>query len=212
MNLLEDDAEWRECMGEAAQCQMPFQLRILFVSLLLFCEPADPLNLFEQFAEHVAEDFNHRPGSSTQYTEVSRNKLLLTLEKLLSVHDRQLSDFSLPPAVENLLTTDMCDEQRDAGAADYLAANQLLLNDDQRRVFDVVCDAVDPAAGGMFFLDAPGGTDKTFLLNCILAYVRQRNDIALAVAGSGIAATLLKLGRTAHSRFKLPIPVQYNAT
>jgi len=90
-------------------------LRILFVSLLLFCEPADPLKLFEQIAENVAEDFNHRQGNSSQYTEVSRNKLLLTLEKLLSVHDRQLSDFSLPPAVENLISTDMCDEQRDAG-------------------------------------------------------------------------------------------------
>ena len=115
LNLLEDDAERRECLNDAARCQMPFQLRILFVSLLLFCEPADPLNLFEQFAEHMAEDFNDRQGNSTQYTEVSRNKLLLTLEKLLSVHDRQLSDFSLPPAVENLISTDMCDEQRDAG-------------------------------------------------------------------------------------------------
>ena len=100
-------------------------------------------------------------------------------------------------------------------AADYLSANQSLLNDDQRRVFEAVCGAVDSAAGGMFFLDAPGGTGKTFLLNCILEYVdylRQRNDVALAVAGSGIAATLLKLGRTAHSRFKLPIPVDEDST
>jgi len=34
LNLLEDDAEWRECLSDAARCQMPFQLRILFVSLL----------------------------------------------------------------------------------------------------------------------------------------------------------------------------------
>ena len=56
------------------------------------------------------------------------------------------------------------------------------------------------------------GTGKMFLLNCILAYMSQRNDVALAVAGSGIAATLLKLGRTAHSRFKLPIPVDADST
>jgi len=64
----------------------------------------------------------------------------------------------------------------------------------------------------VFFLDAPGGTGKTFLLNVVLAYVRQKGDIALAVAGSGIAATLLKLGRTAHSRLKLPIPADENST
>lgn len=56
---------------------------------------------------------------------------------------------------------------------------------------------IDTEVGGAFFLDAPGGSGKTFLLNIILVYVRQKGDIALAVAGSGIAATLLTLGRTA---------------
>ena len=32
-------------------------------------------------------------------------------------------------------------------------------------------------------------------------------EIALAVASSGIAAELLEGGRTAHSRFKIPIPI-----
>lgn len=68
LNLLEDDAEWRECLGDAVQCQMPFELRILFISLLLFCEPADPLRLFEQFAGHMEEDFKHAETGSTQFT------------------------------------------------------------------------------------------------------------------------------------------------
>ena len=46
LNLLEDDFEWLECLRDATHCQMPLQLRMLFVSLLLFCEPADPLDLF----------------------------------------------------------------------------------------------------------------------------------------------------------------------
>ncbi|GBO37537.1 ATP-dependent DNA helicase PIF1, partial [Araneus ventricosus] len=58
---------------------------------------------------------------------------------------------------------------------------------------------------GIFFLDAPGGTGKTFLINLLLAKVRQRKEIALAVASSGIAATLLTGGRTAHSAFRLPL-------
>jgi len=157
LNLLDDDAEWRECLGDAVQSQMPtLQLRILFVSLLLFCEPADPLNLFEQFAKQTAEDFHHALARSTSRPvddNVSRNKLLLTLDKLLSVHDRQLSDFNLPPAdAENLTTVmDVCDDQRDAAAADYLPVNEPLLNDDQRRIYDAVCSAVDSAVGGMFF-------------------------------------------------------------
>ena len=46
-------------------------------------------------------------------------------------------------------------------------------------------------AGGVFFLDAPGGAGKTFLLNTVLATIRSRCEIAPATASSGIAATLL---------------------
>ena len=59
--------------------------------------------------------------------------------------------------------------------------------------------------GQIFFLDSPGGTGKTFLINLILARVRSTRDIALAVASSGIAATLLEGGQTAHATFKLPL-------
>lgn len=60
--------------------------------------------------------------------------------------------------------------------------------------------------GNIFFLDAPGGTGKTFLANLILAKIRQSGKIAIA-ASSGIAATLLKDGETAHSTFKLHLSV-----
>jgi len=60
----------------------------------------------------------HSPASVSQGTE-SQNMLLLTLQKLLTVHDRQLSEFGLHVAVDMLPTvTDVSDEQRDAGAAE----------------------------------------------------------------------------------------------
>ena len=57
----------------------------------------------------------------------------------------------------------------------------------------------------MLFLDAPGGTAKTFLINHILAKQRSEGKITLATASSGIAATLLTGGRTLHSTFKIPL-------
>ena len=48
----------------------------------------------------------------------------------------------------------------------------------------------------------------TFLIALILASIRSRNDIALAIASSEIAATLLDGGRTAHSALKLPLNLQ----
>ena len=64
---------------------------------------------------------------------------------------------------------------------------------------------VDDGTGGIYFVDAPGGTGKTFVISLILAAIRSKSQIALAVSFSGIAATLLQGGRTAHSALKLPI-------
>lgn len=66
--------------------------------------------------------------------------------------------------------------------------------------------------GDIYFLDAPGGTGKTFTLKLLLATVRQRGDIAIATASSGIAATLLDGGRTAHSTFKLSLQLHMEDT
>ena len=52
-------------------------------------------------------------------------------------------------------------------------------------------------------MDAPGVTGKTFLINLLLASQRKDDNIALAVASSGISATLLHGDRTEQSAFKL---------
>lgn len=80
--------------------------------------------------------------------------------------------------------------------------------DHVQNAYNTVMQRVTSGNGGIIFLDAPGGTGKTFLLNLILADIRQQNEIAIAVASSGIAATLLDGGRTAHAAFKLPLDLQ----
>lgn len=77
-------------------------------------------------------------------------------------------------------------------------------------MYNTVIESVGLNQGKMFFLDAPGGTGKTFLITAILAEVRRQGKIALAVASSGIAATLLPGGKTAHTMFKIPIDLESN--
>jgi hypothetical protein len=50
------------------------------------------------------------------------------------------------------------------------------------------------------------------LITLVLAAIRSQNDIALALASSGIAATLLPGGRSAHSALKLPLNMQFIET
>ena len=59
-------------------------------------------------------------------------------------------------------------------------------------------------------MGAPGGTGKTFLISLILERIRSQNHISLAVASTGIAATLLGGRRTAHSALKLPLNIHTN--
>ncbi|XP_041767810.1 ATP-dependent DNA helicase PIF7-like [Anopheles merus] len=105
---------------------------------------------------------------------------------------------------------------------DETLASLHLLNVEQRLVYDVVTAVVDRHESefeglpeehrNLFFLDGPGGTGKSFLLEKILAYTRRQSKIALAAASSGIAALLLTGGKTVHSTFKLPLALDENST
>jgi hypothetical protein len=94
----------------------------------------------------------------------------------------------------------------------YVTENLSKLTTEQRHVYDQVIRRVSGQIEGLIFLDAPGGTGKTFLLRLILAKIRSTNNVALAVASSGIAATLLEGGKTAHSMFKLPLKMESKNT
>ena len=56
-----------------------------------------------------------------------------------------------------------------------------------------------------FFIDAPGGYGKTFLIKVLLATVRSLGQVALPCASSGIAALLMEGGKTAHTTFSIPV-------
>ena len=73
-------------------------------------------------------------------------------------------------------------------------------------------DAVRERRPLAVYVDAPGGTGKTYTFNTLLAAVRSDGEVALAVAFSGIAATLLEGGRTFHSRFKAPLQLTATST
>ncbi|VDN36075.1 unnamed protein product [Cylicostephanus goldi] len=59
--------------------------------------------------------------------------------------------------------------------ASFIEANKPLLVGDQEQVHDVVMGMVTRGSGGVLFLDAPGGTGKTFLINLLLAEIRKED-------------------------------------
>lgn len=107
-----------------------------------------------------------------------------------------------------------------------------LLNAGQRQAFDEIVGSIIPGVsvsallggpsaagastqaqdGRLFFLDAPSGTGKTFLLRTIQDFLRCRRKKVIPVATSAVAAVLLDAGRTAHSVLNIPIPVTAEST
>ncbi len=84
-------------------------------------------------------------------------------------------------------------------------------NAEQRAVFDELVAALPAAecksAVGMFFVDGPGGTGKSFLRQLLLHHERKDGFLPLATASTGIASTLLPGCHTVHSRFRVPMDI-----
>jgi hypothetical protein len=85
------------------------------------------------------------------------------------------------------------------------------LNEEQRAVYDEIISSIDTEDGGLFFVDGPDRTGKTFLYRALLATIRSQKKIVVATATSGVAASILPSGRTAHSRFKIPLTIDNGA-
>ena len=114
---------------------------------------------------------------------------------------KPISDFSQQ---ENVLIMDELAYDRERLKADH-DRDFSKMTDEQREIYEEVLSAVLENRGGVFFVYGFGGTGKTFLWRLLSAAVRYRGEICLNVASSGIASLLLPGGRTAHSKFGIPI-------
>ncbi|XP_057664480.1 uncharacterized protein LOC130898900 [Diorhabda carinulata] len=218
LQLLEDDNHWDLTLADAALTSTPNNIRQLFAIILTTCYPSQAQTLWEKYKNCMTEDILHRIRQTNQcqnidYTPEMYNEALVLIEDLcVLISNLPLNHYGMPspnrPATDLVNTDLQREKQYDHGSlATIIMNSEPLLTAEQKIIYDRIMLAVAAEQGGFFFLDAPGGTGKTFLISLILAKIRSQQKIALAVASSGIAATLLDGGRTAHSTFKLPLDV-----
>ncbi|XP_021728317.1 ATP-dependent DNA helicase PIF1-like [Chenopodium quinoa] len=93
----------------------------------------------------------------------------------------------------------------DAPIPDVYKQACLSLNPKQQDAFDSIMEHVTTGQPGAFFVDGPGGTGKTYLYCALYAATRAMGKIVLPTATSGITESNIVIGRTTHSRFKIPI-------
>ena len=83
--------------------------------------------------------------------------------------------------------------------------NRASLNSKQREFCGQIINCLKRQEQRCVFLCARSGTGKTHALNSLLAVTRSLEENIVTVASSGISATELNGGRTAHSSLKIPL-------
>ncbi|XP_054272896.1 uncharacterized protein LOC128993160 [Macrosteles quadrilineatus] len=205
LGLVEDEDEYHQALKEAARFMVGPRLRSFFVLLCNMGAPA--ALLWDAFRDALCED--HLERNPLDH-EVAYKLALIEIDRSLRRQGSCLAGHGLPTVDDD--TTELgrelliYGENRQRSLVDEWEPK---LSRDQRAVFDYVRSLlqgqVDRRSTKLIFLDGPGGYGKTFLIHVILAYVRSRNQVAIAVASSGIAAGNLPGGTTAHSMFRLPL-------
>ena len=107
LGLLESDDEWNQCLSEPAVSFMPKQLHSLFVTILIFGEPAEPEALWNKYKEVMGEDLLRHNSESTQasiqdFRKCIDNEVLILLQEELEGMGTCLENFGLPaPDMKN---------------------------------------------------------------------------------------------------------------
>nr|XP_045084652.1 uncharacterized protein LOC123494084 [Aegilops tauschii subsp. strangulata] len=205
LGLIEADNTLDGCLTEAEQWAMPCSLRRLFATILVHCEPGDVRGLWDRHLEPMSDDYRR---SRTSPDEVEQ-MVLLDIRGMLQSMGKDIVDFALPSIDDAFDPTEgEAREVIEETTVEFDMDDTKLvssLNLEQRVAYDEILTAVERGDGGVFFVDGPGGTGKTFLYRAMLAKVRSQGKIGIATATSGVAASIMPGGRTAHSRFKIPL-------
>ena len=141
-----------------------------------------------------------------------KNLVLFEIESLLLRNNRTLKEFDKMPypdhevvsSSNNRLITEELAYDTTVLQTEFESYIVSLTNE-QIGVYENIMTAIQEKKGGLFFVYGYGGTGKTFLWKTLSASIRAKGEIVINVASSGIASLLLTGGRTAHSRFHIPI-------
>ncbi|KAG7572528.1 Nucleic acid-binding OB-fold [Arabidopsis suecica] len=217
LGLLDDDQEYIDTIKTTSFWATGNFLRCMFVVMLQSTSLSQPEVVWEKTWELLSEDIERKRREYFKRPELTltdEQKQMLALKEINNIlrsNGTSLTAFRTMPQLpdeeiddSNVLILDEKNYDRNE-QKEKLEESLQKMTDEQKSVYSEIIDAVDNDKGGVFFVYGFGGTGKTFIYTTLSASVRSRGSIVLNVASSGIASLLLPGGRTAHSRFGIPI-------
>ncbi|KAF7835362.1 uncharacterized protein G2W53_010221 [Senna tora] len=132
---------------------------------------------------------------------------LPAIENILRINGRSLRDFPPMPLPSHALLANMDNmllrEELNYDKQILQSKHVTLLaklTQEQASIYKVIVAVVDQEHGGVFFVNGFGGSGKTFIWNTLTCSLRSRGDVVLAG------------GRTAHSKFSIPLDCNETST
>ena len=208
-NLVSDITVARECFDQSIGFSTPAALRGLFATLTINGYPTLCIYNDNTYKNLLLQDWLELIDNPLNF-EQANNKFLADLQKRLQQEDKNLEMFGFPLPLES-------DTELERERLKYSVQSQTALyeqlnvqfpnNEDQQRIFDVVMDAVVNASPTkrFFFIDGPGGTGKTTIVQKLIAAIRALGKIVRVCASTTLAATNYNDASSAHSTFKYPV-------
>jgi len=190
---------YKSCFVEAASFfTSTHQLREYFIFILRNFQIENQYAFLEECKTYLMEDISR---DYPNHTEEHKNLLLLSLLNLsLKSQDLTFKDVGLDELIKKYDFSVSNNFQIDEPEIFDITT----LNEEQKFIYDSII-----LNNGVYMIDAPGGSGKTYLLKAIISNFK--SEEVIAVASTGIAALNLPNGSTAHSRFKIPIPCHEGA-
>ncbi|KAL7610927.1 hypothetical protein Lser_V15G12908 [Lactuca serriola] len=224
LGLLDDDREYIYSIQETDHWATACFCRSLFVMLITSDSLSRPHHVFKETYNCHSDDVIHvreqeigvkglkqKPEAiyhlTLSYIEKSLLRCGLSLKQIpnMPLHDQKYIQDSCNMLIQYELNYDPSSLESEH--------QQLhsILNVEQKNIYDIVMNEFNNKKGGIFFLHGYGGTRKTFVWKTLSAAIRSKGEVVFNVASSGIATLLLSSGRTAHSRFHIPLNLNENS-
>ncbi len=222
--LYKNPEECFKCLEDAIQfdCQGS-SLRHLFATLLIYYDPDDGDAMWRKFRDHLTDDIRRQKNPHGNFTEEMYDEALEEISEFLKQKKKTLQEYNLPKLkfVHRLTKVLRRELKYNAEKSKIYVQNKLKsLNKLQKCFYNLIMSFIyadefkKPAMKKfknimhpVFFLQALGGGGKTWLLNLVINTIHAHSNICLSTAYSGIAALLLKLGQTMHSKLKVPFEI-----
>ncbi|XP_074284293.1 uncharacterized protein LOC141608844 [Silene latifolia] len=213
LGLIGNDREYIAAIKEAADWGPGFYLKNLFATLLFCGTLSMPNRVWDETWQLLSDYILHKQRTVLNNQDLKltneelQNYALIDIENSLQINGSSLRRFEGMPFPDmsttahhrNRLVMDALSYDRQSLSEEH-EIQLSSMTDEQRLVYNQVMEAALNNKGGVFFVYGYGGIGKMFLWRALCAGFRKKGDIVVAVLSSGIAATLILGGVTAHSR------------